>query len=92
VFISVAKRGEGGAQAVYDLARQFAWNGISAEAQVIPANGGGVAGALSASAEDCGADLVVMGAYGHSRVRELIFGSCTDTLIRDTDRPILLMH
>lgn len=92
VFTSVAKRGEGGAEAVHDLARQFAWNGISAAAQVIPANGSGVAGALSAAAEDCGADLVVMGAYGHSRVRELIFGSCTETLIRNADRPILLMH
>jgi len=92
VFASVVKRGGGGARAVHDLARYFAWNGTSTEVQVVQANGGGVPGALSAAAEDCGADLVVMGAYGRSRMRELIFGSCTDTLIRDTDRPILLMH
>jgi nucleotide-binding universal stress UspA family protein len=92
VFTTVAERDEGGTEAVHDLARQFAWNGISTEAQVIPANGSGTAGLLAAAAEDCGADLVVMGAYGHSRVRELMFGSCTEAFIRAADRPILLMH
>jgi nucleotide-binding universal stress UspA family protein len=92
VFASVAERDEGVTEAVHDLARQFAWNGISAEARVIPASGRGIPGVLSAAAEDCGADLVVMGAYGRSRARELIFGSCTEAFIHDADRPILLMH
>jgi nucleotide-binding universal stress UspA family protein len=47
---------------------------------------------LSTAAADCGANLVVMGAYGRSRARELIFGSCTEAFIHDADRPILLMH
>ena len=92
VFTTVAERDADGTEAVHDLARQFARNGVSTEAQVIPANGSGIAGLLAAAAEDCGADLVVMGAYGQSRVRELIFGSCTEALIRAADRPILLMH
>ena len=41
---------------------------------------------------DCGADLIVMGAYGQSRMHELVFGSCTEAFLRDADRPILLMH
>jgi nucleotide-binding universal stress UspA family protein len=92
VFTSVAERDQGDSEAVQDLARQFAWNGISTEVQVIPADGRKTPGLLSAAAEDCGADLVVMGAYGHSRARELIFGSCTKAFIGDADRPILLMH
>jgi nucleotide-binding universal stress UspA family protein len=92
VFTNVAKRNEGDTKAVHDLARQFVYNGISPDAQVIPVNNIGISGLLSAAAEDCRADLVVMGAYGHSRFRELIFGSCTEALIRDADRPILLMH
>ena len=92
VFTSVAEHGEAGTEAVYDLARQFARNGTSTEAQVIRANGGGISGSLTAAAEDCGADLLVMGAYGHSRMHELILGSRTEALIRDADRPILLMH
>ena len=92
VFTSVAEHGEVGTEAVHDLARQFARNGISTEALVIPANDSGIPGLLTAVAEDCGADLMVMGAYGHSRMRELILGSRTEALIRDADRPILLMH
>ncbi len=91
VLVNVAKRNEGDNEAVRDLARQLASNGISADTQVIPATNTGISGLLSAAAEDCRADLVVMGAYGHSRFRELIFGSCTEALIRDADRPILLM-
>lgn len=92
VFTGVTEGIEGAAAAVHDLAQRFARDGVSAEAQLILPNGGGIPGALAAAAEDCAADLVVMGAYGHSRVRELIFGSCTEALLRDADRPILLMH
>jgi nucleotide-binding universal stress UspA family protein len=92
VFTSVMHRGEHGSDALHDLARQFATNTTSTDVQVIPANGREIAGLLTAAAEDCGADLVVMGAYGRSRMRELIFGSCTEAFIRASDRPILLMH
>ena len=92
VFTSVAKRNQGDTAAVHDLARQFADKGISADVHVIPVTNIGISGLLAAAAEDCRADLVVMGAYGHSRFRELIFGSCTEARIHDADRPILLMH
>jgi nucleotide-binding universal stress UspA family protein len=92
VFTSIVKHNEDGIDGVHDLVRQFAQNGVSTEAQVIPVNDGRIPTLLVAAAEDCGADLVVMGAYGHSQVRELIFGSCTEALIRDIERPIFLMH
>jgi nucleotide-binding universal stress UspA family protein len=92
VFTSVTERDEGVTEAVHDLARQFAWHGISTEVKVIPAASRPVPDLLSAAAEDCGADLVVMGAYGRSRARQLIFGSCTEAFMRHADRPILLMH
>jgi nucleotide-binding universal stress UspA family protein len=47
---------------------------------------------LSSAAQACGADLVVLGAFGHSRMREVLFGSCTQSVIRDADTPVLLMH
>jgi nucleotide-binding universal stress UspA family protein len=92
VFTSVAKRNERDTETMHDLAQQFAHNGISTDTQVIPVSNIGISGLLSAAAENCRADLVVMGAYSHSRFRELIFGSCTEALIRDADRPILLVH
>jgi nucleotide-binding universal stress UspA family protein len=39
-----------------------------------------------------GAGLLVMGAYGHSRARELIFGGFTRTVLRDAPVPVLLSH
>jgi len=92
VFSHVAKRGKADIEAMHDLVRQFANNGISTDVQVIPFKNVGTPGLLSSAAEDCKADLVVMGAYGQSRFHELVFGSCTQALIRDVDRPILLMH
>jgi nucleotide-binding universal stress UspA family protein len=74
------------------VARQLAWNGIRAETRVITRHGAAVPEALASAAQECNADLIVMGAYGRSRMRELLFGSCTQAVIRDADRPVLLMH
>jgi nucleotide-binding universal stress UspA family protein len=40
----------------------------------------------------CGAGLIVMGAYGRSRVREVLFGSLTRTLLRESSVPLFLCH
>ena len=92
VFVSVAEQDDGVTDALDDLSRQFAWNGVASEVRVMPASRRGIPGALAAAAEECGADLVVMGAYGRSRAREFIFGSCTEAFLDNSDRPILLMH
>lgn len=42
--------------------------------------------------EDFNADLVVMGAYGHSRARELIFGGMTEMMIRNARTAVLFAH
>ena len=41
---------------------------------------------------DLGADLLVMGAYGHSRMRELILGGVTRTLLGEMTVPVLMSH
>ena len=90
VFVSVARRDDGLTEAMGAIARQFP--GVEAELRVLPASLRGIPSALSAAAEECGADLLVMGAYGRSRAREIVFGSCTDAVLERTDRPVLLMH
>ena len=37
-------------------------------------------------------DLLVMGAYGHARLRELILGGVTDTILREMTVPVLMSH
>jgi nucleotide-binding universal stress UspA family protein len=90
VFVSVAKRDDGLTDVLGATARQVA--GMAAEVRVVSASRRGIQDALSAAAEECRADLVVMGAYGRSRGREILFGSCTDRLLDCNDRPIFLMH
>jgi nucleotide-binding universal stress UspA family protein len=90
LFVSVAKRDGGLAAEMAATAREIA--GIEAEAQVIPASRGGIPDALAAAAEECGASLLVAGAYGGSRGRQILFGSGTDKLLNCCDRPILLRH
>jgi nucleotide-binding universal stress UspA family protein len=43
-------------------------------------------------AADLEADLIVMGAYGHSRVRELVLGGVTRTLLDTMTVPVLMSH
>ena len=48
--------------------------------------------ALLSYAADIGADLIVAGAYGHSRMRELAFGGVTKTLLNEMTVPVLFSH
>lgn len=93
LIAGVSENGEYGAPpAVNELAAQMLWQGIDAEPRSIAADGRAVASVLAATAQDCGADLVVMGGYGHGRIREMIFGGCTDAFLRSADRAVLLVH
>lgn len=47
---------------------------------------------LLSRAADCAADLIVMGAYGHSRLREWILGGVTRTLLESMTVPVLMSH
>lgn len=63
--------------------------GIEAETRVIP---GQHETALGKLVEDENFDMVVMGAYGHSRIRSLIIGSTTTEMIRSCKVPVILIR
>ena len=52
----------------------------------------GAAETLLAAAAEIGAGLLVMGGYGHSRMRELIFGGVTEHVLRTAALPVLMAH
>ncbi len=54
--------------------------------------GGDVGDLILGGARDLGADMLVMGAYGHSRIRELVLGGATRTVLRHMHIPALLSH
>lgn len=75
-----------------DAARYLSRFNIHAELIEQPRDCGGVGAALSAAAEAASADWIVMGAYGHSRFRETLFGGVTQHLLENAPCPILLSH
>jgi nucleotide-binding universal stress UspA family protein len=76
---------------VRDVVTWLSRHGVSAS-EVVPENGGDVIAQLDAIAANVGAGVVVAGAYGHSRFRELILGGMTQHLITQSSRCVLLSH
>lgn len=70
----------------------LAWHGIASESHVIEASDLPVGAALMREATAIGADLLVMGGYGHNRLRERILGGVTHHIANQPDLPILLAH
>lgn len=75
-----------------DVAEALRRRGVPARANVTVAPDAGVADELLAGAAAAGADLIVMGAYGHSRMAEWAFGGVTRTLLGDPQVYLLLSH
>ena len=75
-----------------DISHYLARHGVRAEANRTYADDIDVADAILSRASDLGCDLIVMGAYGHSRVREWIFGGVTRSIMRTMTRPVLISH
>ncbi len=77
-----------GGDATHHLAR----HGINATAAFSIAKDVDVGDVLLSRAADHGADLIVMGAYGHSRTREWLLGGATRHVLRHMTVPVLMAH
>jgi nucleotide-binding universal stress UspA family protein len=75
-----------------DMALHLVRHGVKAEAAHTVAKDISDAEALLSYTSDIGADLIVAGAYGHSRAREMVFGGVTRTLLAEMTVPIFLSH
>lgn len=70
----------------------FQDHGIAARMHVLPIGDGPFGRALLHKAHTLGADLLVMGAYYHSPLREIFFGGVTRYMLDHADLPVLLRH
>jgi nucleotide-binding universal stress UspA family protein len=75
-----------------DIALHLARHGVTAQVERTASAGIGVGNTLLSRACDLEADLLVMGAYGHSRVRELLLGGATRTVLVSMTLPVLMAH
>jgi nucleotide-binding universal stress UspA family protein len=75
-----------------DIALHLARHGIETEVNHTHAEDVGVGDVILSWLSDSGSDLLVMGAYGHSRLRELILGGVTRRILESMTVPVLLSH
>jgi nucleotide-binding universal stress UspA family protein len=74
-----------------DLKKYFARHGVNAEFHAFtPKNDYGAA--ILAAAHEAESDLIVMGAWGHSRIAELVLGGATRHLFQNADLPLFVAH
>lgn len=75
-----------------ELARHLAHHGIEAKLEEEKAAGRSIGEALEEWAAARRIDLLVMGAYGHSRLRDFVLGGATKSVISQPKLPVLLSH
>lgn len=81
-----------GAEPGADLACYLARHGIEATVHRVPRQGQDVGDILRRTAVDLGADLIVMGGFGHSRLRQRFFGGTTTVMLKEAKIPVLMAH
>ena len=67
------------------------WDGFTASVRRLKPGADGAAETLLMAAREQ-AGLLVMGGYGHSRLREWIFGGFTQRILRGAEAPVLIAH
>ncbi len=74
------------------IAEHLARHSVNVELKQLIAADMDVANAVLSYAADAGADFIVMGAYGHSRLREFVLGGATYGMLRSMTMPVLMAH
>ncbi|MCX7294067.1 universal stress protein [Janthinobacterium sp.] len=95
IFDAQVHAAEHGEQPGAELLHYLARHGVDARLHLLDGGGvrrGDIGEALLSQAADLSADLLVMGAYGHSRLRETILGGVTRTILQSMTIPVLMAH
>lgn len=70
----------------------LAWQGVNPELTILHPGSEPVGETVTKKAVELGADLLVMGGYGHSRMREMILGGVTRYVLNHAGLPVLMAH
>jgi nucleotide-binding universal stress UspA family protein len=76
----------------HDLSLALARHGVSTEIVILARTLPRISDTLLRHATDTSAGLVVMGAYGHSRFQQTVFGGTTRWMLSESPLPLLLAH
>jgi nucleotide-binding universal stress UspA family protein len=92
IVVVIGERDKSGELTGKFMRRHLARHGIGTEIKHIVASGGVAQNAILAHAADSGATFMVMGGYGHSRLREFILGGVTRGILKSMPVPVLMSH
>jgi len=79
-------------QPSFDVSRYLTLHGITPQPQLVTEHGKGIGDDLLQAATQMQADLLVMGGYGHSRLRERMLGGATREVLAQTTLPVWMHH
>lgn len=88
----IASEWHNGAEPGFDVGSFLARHGVHTEIECLPGSGRDPADVIVRCARDRNAGLIVMGAYGHSRLREYVFGGTTRRMLEQPAVPVLMAH
>ncbi len=74
------------------LSQMLARHGVTCEIDVLSKTMSRVSDVLNRHATDTGSEMIVMGAYGHSRFREAILGGATRNMLEQAKVPVFMAH
>jgi nucleotide-binding universal stress UspA family protein len=75
-----------------ELATYLGWHGITCDTHTLTGSAPSVGPKLVEEVKGVGADLLVMGAYTHSRMRQLILGGVTRHVLETAEIPVIMAH
>ncbi len=75
-----------------DIAHHLARHNLKVDFKRIVANDQDIGNTILSAAADLDSDMIVMGGYGHSRLRELVLGGATRAILNTMTVPVLMSH
>lgn len=92
VVIFTVAEADDGDKSHLRLARMLRWHNRNVSIQALKPGSAAPAGTLLAAAAKANCGLLVMGAYGHTRLREAVFGGFTRAVLEAAPLPVLMAH
>lgn len=79
-------------EGVEQFCASLKWHGVEATQRLFTPDSRRMSDQLQEEAEKAGAELLLLGAYSHSRLRETVFGGVTDDIVKGCRLPVLMAH
>ena len=92
VLLNVPEDDNSRSDMLSDLSDQLGWNGVDATVEIHDRGHHTTVRALWSASLARQADVVVMGGYSRSRIKEMVFGGCTQSVLDGGARPVFMLH